>query len=138
MVKQKRDHIAPLSAPARLLLAEIREAQIPDRSGVLPEYVFPGRRGSIKSIKRAWGVIMKAAGISALRIHDLRHSFASELVSSGASLPFIGALLGHSNPNTTARYAHLYDGALRELADRVGARIENAGKEAEPPIKLRG
>ena len=73
--------------------------------------MFAGRygHGHRSSIKRNWAAICKAAGITGLRIHDLRHSFASALVSSGASLPLIGALLGHSNPNTTARYAHLFD-----------------------------
>jgi site-specific recombinase XerD len=54
-------------------------------------------------------------------MHDLRHSFASILVSTGASLPLIGRMLGHTQPQTTARYAHLYDDSLREAAETVGA-----------------
>jgi site-specific recombinase XerD len=63
-----------------------------------------------------------------LRVHDLRHSFASQLVSEGASLPLIGALLGHTQAQTTARYAHLFDDPQRAAVERVGAVISNAGK----------
>ena len=56
-----------------------------------------------------------------MRLHDLRHSFASILVSAGASLPLIGQMLGHTQPQTTARYAHLYDDPLREAAEMVSA-----------------
>ena len=56
-----------------------------------------------------------------VRLHDLRHTFASVLVSSGPSLPVIGALLGHSQPSTTSRYAHLFDDPLREATERVAA-----------------
>jgi hypothetical protein len=58
-----------------------------------------------------------------VRLHDLRHSFASVAVAGGLSLPLIGALLGHTQPQTTARYAHLADDPLRRAADLVGQRI---------------
>jgi integrase len=140
LIKQKVDHVAPLSAPARALLSRIREEQARAHPHRLPEYVFAGRfgRGHRSSIKRNWAAICKAAGIAGLRIHDLRHSFASQLVSSGHSLALIGALLGHSNPNTTNRYAHLYDDPLRAAVDRVGALIENTNKPVAEPIKLKG
>ncbi len=63
-------------------------------------------------------------------MHDLRHSYASFLVSAGLSLPVIGALLGHAQPSTTARYAHLFDDPLRAATERVGAVVEAAGKPA--------
>ena len=72
--------------------------------------------------------ICKAAGIEGLRLHDLRHSFASVAAAGGASLPIIGKLLGHTQTATTARYAHLDVDPLREVAERVGAIIEGAGK----------
>ena len=134
--KQKTEHDVPLSAPARQLLAEIAAQQTSKRG--LPEFVFPGNGslGHIVETKRAWRHIAKAAGISDLRIHDLRHSFASELVSGGASLPLIGALLGHSTPSTTARYAHLFDDPLKAAVERVGAVITAAGNgsKPEPPV----
>jgi integrase len=93
--------------------------------------VFPGHAaaGHRTTIKRNWRRITKAADIAGLRIHDLRHSFASQLASGGASLPLIGALLGHSNPVTTARYAHLYDDPQRAAVERVGAAVEAATRK---------
>jgi len=58
-----------------------------------------------------------------VRRHDLRHSFASVAAAAGSSLPIIGALLGHTQPQTTARYAHLAADPLQEAAERVGERI---------------
>jgi integrase len=62
--------------------------------------------------------VCKIARLSGVRIHDLRHSFASHLVSSGVSLPIVGKLLGHTQQQTTARYAHLADDPQREAANR--------------------
>lgn len=139
--KQKTDHVVPLSAPARQLLNEIRDEHVSKHPRKpIDEYVFAGA-GSTKhivEIKKSWRSICRAAGIRGLRIHDLRHSFASQLASGGASLPLIGALLGHSNPATTHRYAHLFDDPQRAAVERVGAIIGAAGKgePAEPtPIK---
>jgi integrase len=61
-----------------------------------------------------------------VRIHDLRHSFASVAVAGGASLPMIGALLGHTKPETTQRYAHLAADPLRAASEAVAARIAAA------------
>jgi hypothetical protein len=58
------------------------------------------------------------------------------LASGGASLPLIGALLGHSNPVTTARYSHLFDDPQRAAVEKVGAIIAAAGKPTEEPVKL--
>jgi integrase len=123
--KQAADHVVPLSAPARQLLSDIAD------NGSAGAYVFPshGAVGHRTTIKRNWRQITKAAEITGLRIHDLRHSFASELASGGASLPLIGALLGHSSPVTTARYAHLYDDPQRAAVERVGAAVEAATRK---------
>ena len=59
-----------------------------------------------------------------MRLHDLRHSFASILVSAGASLPLIGQMLGHTQVQTTQRYAHLYDDPLRKAAETVGEVVD--------------
>jgi integrase len=137
-LKQKTDHVVPLSAPARQLLAGIRTAQRPPG-----EYVFPGRygHGHREAINKSWARLCKAAGITNLRIHDLRHSYASHLASSGVSLHVIGGLLGHASTATTHRYSHLYDDTLRQVTERVGALVESAGKAALDtvvPIKRGG
>jgi integrase len=121
--KQKTDHIVPLSAPAKQLLAELRRKT--NGPWVFPADSAPGHR---VAVQKAWLAICAAARIGGLRIHDLRHSFASQLASSGASLPLIGSLLGHSNPVTTHRYAHLFDDPQRAAVERVGAVISSAGK----------
>ena len=125
-VKQNEPHEAPLSAPARQLLSEIAAAAKPR---ILGTYVFPGKgtTGHRVDIKRDWRQLCRDAGIAGLRVHDLRHSFASQLASSGSSLPLIGALLGHSRPATTARYTHLFDDARMAAVERVGALIDAAG-----------
>jgi integrase len=117
--KQKRDHTVVLSEPVRLLLASI------ERDG---DFVFPsnGGTGHITEIKKSWKVLLARAGIKSLRVHDLRHSFASQLVNSGASLALIGSMLGHASPVTTSRYAHLYDETQREAAERVGKIVGDA------------
>jgi integrase len=61
-----------------------------------------------------------------VRLHDLRHSFASIAAGGGLSLPFIGALLGHSQPQTTARYSHLAADPVRAANEAVGRRIAAA------------
>jgi integrase len=131
--KQWEDHVAPLSAPARQLLSEIRAQQAAENRQIGP-WVFPstGASGHVVELARTWRAICESAGIvENLRIHDLRHSFASQLASGGASLPLIGALLGHSSPSTTHRYAHLFDDPQRAAAEKVGAVIAAAGKDAE-------
>tara|TARA_A100001391_G_scaffold12331_3_gene7260 strand:+ start:5620 stop:6870 length:1251 start_codon:yes stop_codon:yes gene_type:complete len=77
-------------------------------------------------IKRPWGTITKRAGLDGLRIHDLRHSFASVGVWSGLGLPVIGKLLGHADSKTTARYAHVDVDSSKRGADLIASRIAAA------------
>ncbi len=139
MTKQKQDHTVPLSAPAAKLLDEIKTAQSSKRQP-LGEYVFPslGNSGHVVSIEKAWRTICRTAQIEGLRIHDLRHSVASFLVSGGASLPLIAAILGHSNSATSARYSHLFMSPQEAAVERIGAIIEAAGKPAEAPVPFPG
>jgi integrase len=131
--KQRRLHRVPLSAPARQLLAEMQAAS---DGGIA---LFPGRGGSEHQtdLKRFWASVCKAAKISGVRVHDLRHSYASYLASAGLSLPVIGALLGHSSPATTARYSHLLDDPLRAATERVGAIVAGATKKAGEVVPMR-
>jgi integrase len=142
--KQRRIHRVPLSGPAIELLRSIR-------TEATSQFVFCGAGGkALIDIKRTWSSASKAAGLTTqvpkrtrsgkvvvdssgapvmidqpnVRIHDLRHSFASILVSAGASLPLIGQLLGHTQAQTTHRYAHLFDRPMRDAAEAVGAFVE--------------
>jgi integrase len=113
--------VIPLGGPALHLLRNlIRLRQSP--------FVFPATvgRGHFIGVKSTWDRIRREAGFPDLRIHDLRHSFASMGLAAGDTLPMIGALLGHSNPRTTARYAHLADDPKRQAAHRISGRIANA------------
>jgi integrase len=87
-------------------------------------YVFPGRRKGTHLVELPWDKLCKTAKIEGARVHDLRHSYASTLVSTGASLPTIGGLLGHSNPSTTQRYAHLTNDPARQAAEVAGEALE--------------
>ncbi len=132
--KQRTDHHVPLSAPARQLLSDLHE----EADG--NEYVFPGRGGTgyRVELKDDWAAVCKAAKITGARIHDLRHTYASILASAGLSLPVIGALLGHTQPATTARYSHLFDDPLRAATERVGAIVTGKPRAHVVPIKGRG
>ena len=139
--KQRKLHRVPLNSTAKALLQYRREAA--EAEAV---YVFPGNgeKGHQTDLKRSWLGICKAAGLvemgaaisgktgkpildkkgnpkqelrATVRLHDLRHTFASVLVSAGHSLPVIGALLGHTQAQTTQRYAHLFDDPLRVAAE---------------------
>ena len=143
--KQRTDHVVPLSrAAASAAVGHPRGAGRRPSEAAARRVGVPLRRGAAAghrvTIKRDWARSARAAGITGLRVHDLRHSFASQLASSGHSLPLIGALLGHSNPNTTARYSHLFDDPMRAAVDSVGAIIENAGKPPPDvvPLPLKG
>ena len=111
----------PLAGPAiDLLLSAIKIRGNP--------YVCPGAKsgGYIIGIPKAWRRIREAADLPDLRIHDLRHSFASVAAAAGLGLPVIGALLGHSQAQTTQRYSHLSMDPLKAASDEVARRITEA------------
>jgi integrase len=140
--KTKKEHKVPLSPEALAVLSKMRA----EAKSISP-HLFPGRGGGHRvELKKPWSAICEAAGIEGLRVHDLRHSFASILVAGGATLPMIGRLLGHTQVATTQRYAHLDVDPLRELVAKVGAVVdgaekvasEKAGKAGAEVRKLRG
>jgi integrase len=129
LTKQAREHRVPLSAPVRQLLDRLR------KDATTP-WLFPGRGGGhLNDLKEHWPAICRAAGIDGLRVHDLRHSHASMLVSAGFSLPVIGAMLGHTQPSTTARYAHLLDDPLKKAAEAVGRIVSGQPPAEVVPLK---
>jgi site-specific recombinase XerD len=70
---------------------------------------------------------MRKAGITGYRRHDNRHTYASHLVSTGLSLEIVGRLLGHTQPATTNRYAHIADDPLRLATARFGSKLASLG-----------
>jgi integrase len=74
-------------------------------------------------LQRPWNLIRKEARLTDVRLHDLRHAFASVGAASNLGLPVLGALLGHSDAETTRRYAHLADAPLRAAADHIATQI---------------
>ncbi len=116
-------------------------------------YVVTGRKekSHLTDLQHPWRRIRAKAGLDDVRIHDLRHSYASGALALGEGLPMIGKLLGHTQVQTTARYAHLADNPVKSAADRVSETIEKAmrkkvarkakanqksGSAAEKPIPI--
>ena len=124
--KQKRREHVPLSRPAQDLVSSIVART------ELDPYLFPGNIPGepLQDIKKFWSMVMREAGIENYRRHDNRHTFASHLVSSGLSLEIVGRLLGHTNPTTTQRYAHLADDPLRLATARFGDKIAIVSAQA--------
>jgi integrase len=115
--KQRKSHRVPLSAEALSVLQEMSQ----DRKS---PYLFPNSKGQpIADIKRSWAWAQREANLPGVRLHDLRHSFASLLISAGEPLPIIGRLLGHTQSQTTMRYAHLADDPLRRATGRIGGLV---------------
>lgn len=90
------------------------------------EYVIVGSKPGRPrvDIKKPWEAIRKMANLSDLRVHDLRHSFASVGVGGSLGLPIVGKLLGHSQPKTTARYAHLDADPLKRAVNKIGEHVQ--------------
>jgi integrase len=112
--KSKKPRSVPLNDSALYVLQ-----QLSTRSH--SKYLFPSPARAVDvpygPVTRVWHRIRKIAGVEKLRIHDLRHSFASLLVSGGRSLYEVQQILGHSDPKITMRYAHLSSEALRDAAN---------------------
>lgn len=132
--KQKKTEHVPLSGEARLLVSGLRESAVrmlggEDKLTGFP-FLFPGNVAGqpLREMKGAWAKICQTAGLPSVRIHDLRHTYASHLVSGGHSLPLIGKLLGHTQASTTQRYAHLADDPLRKATEEFGAIFGKAGR----------
>jgi integrase len=130
--KTKTLHSVPLSQPTCRLLAGMRERTT--SAWLFPALVGDGHRGHINA---AWEALRTAAKLPGVRLHDIRHTYATILASSGLSLPVIGKLLGHTTPVTTARYAHLTDDPLRQATERVGAVIERRKSAEIVPLDRR-
>jgi integrase len=128
-LKQDEDSSVPLADAACRLLLQLHAEQGEPATG----FVFPSTKsktGHLVEIAKGWAQIKKHAGITkTLRIHDLRHSFASFLISDVVPLEVISPLMGHSSMKTTQRYAHLRQGPQRTAVEKLAKHI--AGNSAE-------
>jgi integrase len=108
-----------LNAPALELLKDA------PRTG---RYVVPGANPDRRrtDLKRPWDAIQRQAALEGVRLHDLRHTFASIGAGASLGLPIVGKLLGHSQPATTARYAHLHADPLRRASNIIGEHLAGA------------
>lgn len=115
---QKR---VPIGAPALELLASL--PRVKDNP-----YVLPGEKEKkhLVGLPRVWRRIRRRAGLDDVRLHDLRHSFASVGAGAGMGLQVVGKLLGHRHPATTARYAHIADDPAKAAADRISLAINKS------------
>jgi len=91
------------------------------------DYLFVKKNGErYRYLHQVWGRIRKEAGLPWLRLHDLRHAYASMLVNSGRTLYEVQAILGHADPQVTTRYAHLSTAALQDAASQASKAISGA------------
>jgi integrase len=100
-------------------------------------HILPGvKEGAhLVNLQAAWAQLRQKANIADVRLHDLRHNFASVAVAQGMSLPMIGALLGHHDVTTTSRYAHLSQNPLRQANEAIGNRIASVmSGESKAPV----
>jgi integrase len=126
--------IIPLGAPAVEVLSGVARVE-----GAT--YVFPASSGEdhFQGVEKVWRKVRVAAGFPKLRLHDLRHSFASVGLARGDALAVIGAILGHTDVKTTSRYAHLADDPVRNAANEISKSVHAAfvGKSLGEVIPLR-
>jgi integrase len=120
--KQGKLHRAPLNVEAVELLQRRRDARDQGRVVRLrDDRVFPSTLAAPHfKLERDWTVIRASAHLENFRLHDLRHSVASWLISRGETLAVVGSVLGHSKASTTQRYAHMSDAAERAAVQKVG------------------
>jgi integrase len=104
-------------------------------------FVVPGEdpMQPCRDLKRPWDAVTEQAGLPAVRLHDLRHTYASFGAGGGFGLPIIGRLLGHAQAATTARYAHLDNDPLRHASEAIASRIAAAleGKRTSCIVPLK-
>ena len=113
-----------LNDPALDLLAGV------PRTEGNPFVICGARKGrNLVNLQKPWRRIRSAAGLDDVRLHDLRHTFASFGAIGGISLPIIGGLVGHSQPGTTARYAHLSNDPLMAASNAIGSEIAKAMRQ---------
>jgi len=111
----------PIAGEALNLLRKLEEEKFCDRR------VFPNSIGGpLRDLRKIWLKAIERAQLPGVRLHDLRHSYASMAISSGSSLYEVSKILGHRSQETTARYAHLSDGAIALQTKKTSRAIQMA------------
>jgi integrase len=105
-------------------------ASLERRGGSDPVFRNKLTRRPVRDVKSFWLKVRAKANLPGVRLHDLRHSFASHAAARSETLPMIGKLLGHAKLQTTSRYVHLDDGHVLDAANRIGDLIANVMGEA--------
>jgi integrase len=124
-VSVRRLELADSKTGAKTILLSRQAAAILEAlpRGADDELVFKGTKGQPANLSYFWSGMRQSAGLPDVRLHDLRHSYASIAIQNGISLDAIGRLLGHALPETTERYAHLTDQNIVDAAESVGESI---------------
>jgi integrase len=126
--------MVPVGAPAIEVLA-----RLPRIEG--SPFVFPATSGvnPFQGVDKVWRKVRTLAGFSNLRLHDLRHSYASAGLARGDALPVIGAILGHKDVKTTSRYAHLASNPVKKAADDISRGVQAAfeSRQSADVVKFR-
>jgi len=131
-----RLHLRDSKTGARRVVLSAEAVELLDSLPRTAEHVFPGGKAGepLADLTHPWVRIRRAAGLEGVRLHDMRHNFASAGIAAGLSLPEVGKLLGHRSVATTQRYAHLIEQYERQATARVAANITAAIKA--PRLKV--
>lgn len=139
LTKQNKISNIPLNEEALRIVKELKKNIVSDEEleGLggdvvvsSNQYLFynPQTKNHLQDIKRFWQNVCEKADLKNVRIHDLRHTFASILVNSGVGLEVIGKLIGHSNASTTHRYSHLLNETLKQATNTFNDRVNSMQK----------
>jgi len=130
MTKNGRSRTVHLNSKAKGVLQDLQARKEEEQRTCGSEYVFPSRQGAKKpyiyDLRKPFEKACTIAGIDNFRIHDLRHTYASLAVQSGASLYDVQKLLGHQDIAMTQRYAHLDAASLKKATDGVAELIDQS------------
>lgn len=128
MTKNGKARNIPISSQAQVMLERL--PRWPGCPYVVPN---PETQQPYGNLYGSWNRVRTLAGLPEVRMHDLRHSFASNLVNSGQSIYVVSKLLGHSQIKTTARYSHLSDATLLSAVDAAAQAIDGSSGLPRPP-----
>ena len=120
-----------LCKDAKAVLATMRKKARRGSKYVFPTQKTNAKKGFFKGIHHIWERIRNQAGLRTLRLHDLRHTYASHALRLGVNIRVISHLLGHSNPNSTLCYLHLADDSMTEAIEHINQTMHNGEYHAE-------